>query len=172
MFLTGEPIFWQQQQDRIFQVKLFYLVAYSDNMTLTSQEAYNELAFYTLSHPSPSFIHQHMVDAFTIQSAGKNSKPIAIFFALAGLYLFSEKQFTGKQVQQVHMQMTHHKIAWPVITLPENRGNITIQQVLQYPAGAERDQAIYEWCRDIWAHCLFLQDTITATIAKTGVFIR
>lgn len=141
-------------------------------MTLTDQEAYTELAFYTLSHPSPAFIHQHMVDAFTIQSAGENSKPIAIFFALAGLYLFTQKQYTGKQVQQVHMQMANHKIVWPVITLPENRGNITIQQVLQHPEGTERDQVMYAWCRDIWAHCLFLQDTIETAIAATGVILR
>ncbi|MDT7814573.1 MAG: hypothetical protein QOJ42_4489, partial [Acidobacteriaceae bacterium] len=28
---------------------------------MTNDELYNELAFYTLSHPDPAFLHQHVV---------------------------------------------------------------------------------------------------------------
>ncbi len=53
----------------------------------SEQEKYYELAYYTLSHPDPAFIHQHAVDAFTAQNANAGSKPISITFALIGLYL-------------------------------------------------------------------------------------
>ncbi len=80
------------------------------------QEQYNELSFYTLAHQHPSFIHQHIVDAQIAQTAAANTKPISIIFSLAGLYLFIEKNYTGKQVQQLHMQMAKNKKPWPTIT--------------------------------------------------------
>jgi len=54
---------------------------------MQSQELYHELAYYTLSHQSKDFIHQYVVDAFTAQEADNETKPIAIVYALAGLYL-------------------------------------------------------------------------------------
>ncbi len=59
-------------------------------MDRSDQEAYNELSYYTLSHPDPAFIHQNIVDAYTAQHAGQDTKPIAITFALIGLYLSVE----------------------------------------------------------------------------------
>jgi len=50
----------------------------------TAKDAYNELAYYTLSHADPSFIHQHIVDAFAAQNADEHSKPISVAFALLG----------------------------------------------------------------------------------------
>ena len=35
---------------------------------------YDELAFYTLAHRSPYFIHQHIVDAFAAQYANDKNK--------------------------------------------------------------------------------------------------
>jgi hypothetical protein len=65
----------------------------------TNHEAYNELCYYTLPHGDPAFIHQHVVDAFAAQTCSENDKPIKLTFALAGLFLYVEKQFTGRQVQ-------------------------------------------------------------------------
>ena len=49
---------------------------------------------YTLAHPDAAFIHQHIVDAFTAQTANRDSKPIAVAFALIGLGLYLEKNYT------------------------------------------------------------------------------
>jgi hypothetical protein len=47
-----------------------------------SQNAFNELSFYTLAHPNKAyFIHQHIVDAFKAQTADHNTKPIGLTFA-------------------------------------------------------------------------------------------
>ena len=35
----------------------------------TAQDLYNELAFYTLAHGDPAFIHHYAVDAFAVQHA-------------------------------------------------------------------------------------------------------
>ncbi len=69
---------------------------------MTLQEQYYELSFYTLAHPDKDFIHQHIVDAYAAQTASEKTKPITIYFSLAGLYLFIEKDYTGRQVQKAH----------------------------------------------------------------------
>ncbi len=116
----------------------------------SEQEAYNELAYYTLSHPDPAFIHQNIVDAFTAQEASQDTKPIAITFALIGLYLAVEKGFTGKEVQLAHMQLAKSRKDWPSFTLPETRGAITVFDVIATPAGKQRDEMIREWCVSVW----------------------
>jgi hypothetical protein len=73
----------------------------------TEQDIYTELCFYTLAHGDPAFIHQHVVDAFAAQTSEQNDKPIKLTFALVGLYLHVERQFTGRQVQLAHMKLGH-----------------------------------------------------------------
>lgn len=117
---------------------------------MTSQEQYHELAFYTLSHKSNDFIHQNIVDAFTAQVADEKTKPIAIVYALAGLYLHILKNYTGKQVQMAHVAMSKGTKVFEKINLPENRGNITIKEVLETSPGLERDKMIHQWCISVW----------------------
>ena len=113
-------------------------------------ELYNELAFYTLAHRDPAFIHQHLVDAFTAQHADESTKPIATVFALIGLYLYLEKGFTGKQVQQMHMRLARRRKQWPQLPQPSERVTITIADVLSVPPGKARDQKIRDWCESVW----------------------
>jgi hypothetical protein len=129
---------------------------------MTLQEQYTELSFYTLSHRDPSFIHQHIVDAYFAQTADANTKPICIVFALVGLYLFIERNYTGKQIQQIHTQMAKNKKTWPSITLPADRGNIHVADVLTAPPGAERDAMIRTWCASVWAAYQNSRETIRA----------
>ena len=46
------------------------------------RQAYDELQCYTLAHGDPAFIHQHVVDAWIVQSADDRTKPIGLAFAL------------------------------------------------------------------------------------------
>jgi hypothetical protein len=119
-------------------------------MSNLNQDEYNELSYYILTHPDNSFIHQHIIDAYIAQTADKNTKPIGLTFSLVGLYLYIEKNYTGKQIQQLHMKMAKNKKAWPLFKLPEKRGNTTISDVLQFPPGLERDKMIRKWCISIW----------------------
>jgi hypothetical protein len=116
----------------------------------SEQDAYHELSAYTLGHGGPSFIHQHVVDAFAAQRADERTKPIGLTFALVGLYLHLEKGFSGRHVQRVHMQMGSHKRQWPQVVLPAQRGSVTAVEVMAAPEGAERDKAIDDWCRSVW----------------------
>ncbi len=116
----------------------------------TDQDAYNELCYYTLPLGDPAFIHQHVVDAFAAQTWSENDKPIKLTFALVGLFLYTEKQFTGRQVQLAHMQLAREKQLWPVLVLPTRRGEITVRDVLVSPPGPARDEMIHGWCVSVW----------------------
>jgi len=117
----------------------------------TDQEAFDELAFYTLSHASPEFIHQYAVDAFAAQTADVNTKPLKVVFAVVGLYLHCERGFTGRQAQLAHMELTHAKTRLPHFDLPDDRGRITVHEVLMELPGEARDKVIREWAVCTWA---------------------
>jgi hypothetical protein len=119
-------------------------------VNLSTREAYIELSYYTLAHPDPAFIHQHIVDAYAAQNADKDTKPINITFALVGLYLAIEKGFSGKQVQQAHMKLAKHRRQWFRFKLPENRGDTTVFDVLAASPGKQRDEMIRQWCVSVW----------------------
>jgi hypothetical protein len=117
---------------------------------MTEQGAYDELRCYTLGLRDRAFIHQHVVDAFGAQHADERTKPIALTFALVGLYLLLERQFSGRQVQRIHMQLAATGDTWPVFPLPAERGPVTVAEVVKAPPGPERDAAIHAWCASVW----------------------
>lgn len=119
-------------------------------MTAIPQDLFDQLCFYTMNHPDPRFLHQHAVDAFAVQEADSTTKPIAIVFGLAGLYLHLEHGYTGKQVQRGHMQMAARRRTWPHLALPVSRGAITVAEVVK---SEDKDQAIEDWCVSVWAAC-------------------
>jgi len=134
-----------------------------------NQEAYNELSYYTLAHGGPEFIHQHIVDAYGAQTWSEKDKPIRIAFALVGLNLYIEKQFTGRQVQRAHMQLAQKKQAWPVFTVPVRRGEITVRNVLAAAAGAERDEMIRRWCESVWNAFWENREIVSALLSRNGI---
>jgi hypothetical protein len=116
-----------------------------------SNDLFNELTFYTLSLRDPGFIHQHVVDAYAAQHADEQTKPIKVVFALVGLYLFLEKHFTGRQVQQMHMRLAKRRKQWPRLPLPSGpRGDITVSAVMAAPPGEARDEMVCTWCASVW----------------------
>ena len=130
----------------------------------TKQEMYNELAYYTLSLGDEEFIHQHIVDAFGAQIANEKTKPIGICFALAGLYLHLEKNYTGRQVQLAHMQMAKRRKKWPRLELPDFRGDITIADVLNTTPGGERREMIKKWCMSVWQVYIQSHDIVESLV--------
>ncbi len=117
---------------------------------MTDQEACHELAFYTLAHGDPEFIHQYLVDAYAAQHADASSKPIYLDFALAGLYLSNEKGCTGKEVQRAHMRLARHKDRLPGFRPVDTTGCPTVHDVLQEGPGPGRDRAIRRWSAAVW----------------------
>ena len=136
---------------------------------MIEQDAYDELQCYTLAHGDPSFIHQNVVDAFTAQHANERTKPIALTFALVGLYLHVEKQFSGKQVQRAHMELARQKRLWPTFPLPETRGALSAVDVMAAPEGVARDQAIRAWCVSVWRAFRECHQIVADLLLKEGI---
>ena len=136
---------------------------------MADDAAYHELCAYTLTHGDAAFIHQHVVDAFTAQQADGSTKPIALTFALAGLYLHVEKGLTGRQVQRIHMRMARARQTWPRFPLPADRGALTAADVIKSPAGPERDAAIDRWCADVWSAFVETRATLEELLKRCQV---
>jgi len=136
------------------------------------QDAYNELCCYTLAHADPSFIHQHVVDAWAVQHADETTKPIKITFGLVGLYLRVEQRWSGRRVQRAHMALAREKHAWPSFALPEDRGTLTARSVMAAPPGPERDAAIDAWCASVWTAFARNRETIVDLLARHGIAAR
>jgi hypothetical protein len=134
------------------------------------KERYHELSYYTLAHSAPSFIHQHIVDAFTAQRADESTRPIGLVFALIGLYLHLEKGYSGKQVQRAHMKLAKHRKQWPKLALPSHRGALRVSDVLAVPPGPERDWTIDQWCASVWEAYRENRDGIIELIRESRLF--
>lgn len=114
-------------------------------------ELFHELSFYSLAHPNqPYFIHQHVVDAYAVQHLSSRTKMIKATYGLLGLCLYLEYGFSGKEVQNVHVQLSHDKSNWPTIRYPLEPINFSIRDILNASDGAERDAKIREWCEVVW----------------------
>jgi hypothetical protein len=111
----------------------------------------------------------HAVDAYAAQTATRETKPIGLVFALAGLYLHVERGVSGKQVQRIHMQLGRQKRNWPAIALPPDRGAITAADVLAVPAGTTRDRAIDAWCESVWDAFRDSRGTIVELLREHGI---
>jgi hypothetical protein len=135
-------------------------------------ELYNELCYYTLPYGDAAFIHQHVVDAFAAQTANENDKPIKLTFALVGLYLHVEKHFNGRQVQLAHMKLGWKKQAWPVFSLPTERGTITVANVLDAPAGPRRDEMIHQWCISVWEAFSGNRESIASVLRQNKIISK
>jgi hypothetical protein len=111
---------------------------------------YDELCAYTLSLRDEFFLHQLVVDAQTLQTATEATKPIALIFALLGLYLSMEKNISGRQVQRFHMQLARLGLQWSRPAVPSDRGSVTAADALAAAPGEARNRAIHAWCASVW----------------------
>lgn len=133
------------------------------------EDAYHELCAYTLTHGDRAFIHQHVVDAWAAQHADERSKAIGVFFALVGLYLYLEQDFTGREVQRAHMELAKRPAPWPVGALPVARGAITAIDVLSCPEGAARDAMIRVWAQAVWEAYAESREQVVALLRRRGI---
>jgi hypothetical protein len=131
------------------------------------REAHDHVYVYTMGRVG--FSLQHVVDAYGAQTASDTTKPIGLIFALVGLYLHVERQFSGTEVQKVHVVMGRTRRQWPAVALPPDRGAVTAADVLAAPEGQERDDAIDEWCRSVWAAFHESRPIIVELVREYGV---
>ena len=111
-----------------------------------------ELTVYTLTRGDreSAFIHQLAVDTYGAQHVTADARPIGAAFALIGLYLTCERNYSGRQVQHMHMLLARRSKTWPHFAPPSRAGDMTILDVMQAPPGVERDAALRQWGQSVW----------------------
>jgi hypothetical protein len=134
-------------------------------------DAYDELAVYTLTRGDASFVHQHVVDVRAIKTATAETRSIAVVQSLVGLYLHAEHGFDGRQVQRVHKVLADQRPEWPAFELPEDRGSTTVDDILAVTPGDERDDAIGRWARETWNACRLHQGDIERFLRAYGIAV-
>lgn len=128
-----------------------------------TRAVYDQVYAYSIGRPE--FLLQHVVDAFAVQAASDDCA-IGFLFGLVGLYLHVEKNFSGREVQKAHSLLARKKRHWPRMHLPNERGSLTVADVLAASAGVERDLAIDNWCRSVWAAFSGNRGAIIALLRK------
>jgi len=111
-------------------------------------ELYGQLSGYTLSQNDSTFIHQLTGDAYGAQHSGGVTKNITTIFALIGLCLVMEHNYTGRQVQKVHMRIA--KQSWPRLDPPKHNASITVLDVLEAKDDIQRANLIKSWVTAVW----------------------
>ncbi len=110
-------------------------------------ELYWQLSFYTLAKQDEDFIHQLLVDTYGAQHSGGITKRITTAFALAGLYLYLEKGYSGARVQEIHLLMAQNKTyEWPAFA-PAQNNTMTIADVVH---ATDKDEQLLKWARSVW----------------------
>ena len=119
------------------------------NASIACIELLHKLSYYTLDLRDPEFIHQLIVDTYMAQHFGQKVKPIGITFALVGLYLVNEKGYTGKMVQDVHVQLANVNKSknWPYFPQPTKKASLNVKTVLESP---DKNRAIRDWSESVW----------------------
>jgi len=113
-------------------------------------EHYGHLSADNLARGDGDFIHQLAVEAYAAQHVGARTWPITLAFALAGLYLTFEHDYSGRQVQAAHGRMAARSTLWPRFTPPVQIGAWTIAEVTNVEPGEECDRALRRWGRSVW----------------------
>jgi hypothetical protein len=72
---------------------------------------------------------------------------MGLVFALIGLYLHVEKDFTGRQVQRFHMKLAKTRRPRVKPQLPKVRVAVTVRHVLAAAGDPSRDALIDSWVR-------------------------
>ena len=129
-------------------------------------DAYNALCAYTLQLRDPAFVHQYVVDAWTVQNATANTKPIALAFAMFGLYLAVEKGISGRQVQRFHMHMAKRHRSWPLLPLPQGSPSVTVLDVMLAPSGSRREAMILALAAATWKCCIAARPAVVELAHK------
>ena len=141
----------------------------SPNRSDADVTAYAELAAYTLTRGDAAFLHQHVVDAYAVQTASPADDAIRTVQALVGLYLHVDHGLTGRQIQRVHQLVANRRPTWPALELPADRGPMSVRDVVAEPPGEGRDRAIEAWAASVWRSCSDLRDALAAFLAANDI---
>ena len=67
------------------------------------------------------------------------------------------------------MELGRRKRAWPIVDLPDDRGAMTVVDVLAAAEGVERDAAIDAWCECVWTAYRGSRQAVVDLLREYGI---
>ena len=97
--------------------------------------------------------HQLTVDTYPAQHSRPDGPPIATAFALIGLHLALDENWSGVAVRDAHQRLAEDSKLWPVFRPPASLGTIdrTILDVAVSASANEHRDALERWARAVWS---------------------
>jgi hypothetical protein len=138
------------------------------NASKACRALYFDLTYYTLSLGDQYFIHQLAVDAYAASHSGENVKAISTTFAIIGLYLVWDRGFTGRQVQQAHIQLAQKNKFWPRISIPREKSAVRVIDVVTVP-DMEKQDMIKKWSKSVWEIWMPEKENIASMLAHYAI---
>jgi len=127
-------------------------------------ELFGQLSALTLSQGDTDFIHQLAVDSYEAQHSGGITKDITTAYGLIGLCLAVEHNYTGRQVQNVHMNLL--KQIWPKLNPPKVTGTMTVLDVLRARSISQREKFLNEWAKSVWESWIEYHDWVRQIVME------
>jgi hypothetical protein len=106
-------------------------------------------------HPVMRRYHQLTVDAYGAQHAGGSTPRIRVVYALTGLWLALEHDFSGEEVRAVHRRLGEPVAEWPDFAPPAGPQSWTTvvdvaQAGVRSGSNAGHAHAVQRWAEDVW----------------------
>lgn len=96
--------------------------------------------------------HQTSVDAYLLQHVGASTKPLAMNFALNGLYLVLERGWAGTAARAAHQRLSTRvpREEWVRFQPPVDVGVIRVLDVVRVGGVHETAGLIQQWGWSVW----------------------
>ena len=106
-----------------------------------------------LQHPATlGRWHQTSVDAYLLQHVGAATKPLAVNFALNGLYLVLERGWAGTAARAAHQRLAARvpREDWVRLEPPDDVGDVRVLDVVRAGDVTETAELIQRWGWSVW----------------------
>jgi len=113
--------------------------------------AYGEVLAREYSDPAYMKVHHFTADAYPVQHPGKPSKHNmqSVIVHLIGLYAGIELGLSQQEIAILRDGATTHiELRW--LEPPQNRGNLTVADIVPARAAEEHCRLVYQWAEEAW----------------------
>jgi hypothetical protein len=128
---------------------------------------YGEVTGTAMTDPTLGRLHQLTVDAYAAQHPRDGGPPIATVFALVGLHLALDRDFSGLEVRGAHQRLAGDRRTWPALSAPAELAavELTIFEIALADSAEGHLHALERWARAVWNAWRAEHDTVARMVS-------
>lgn len=129
-------------------------------------EAYGRVLAREYENPAYARLHRLTVDAYAVQHPGIDCPQArnSVGIHLSRLYLILERGWSIQRANDAMVAITAKKRTYPWVTPPNNRGAITVQDVLKSQNSSDHLHAVENWAKSAWQAWSAFHETVSRWI--------